>query len=89
MKGCVSYSVESPFRAIVPKLMLGTKWPSMTSMWSQSMPFSMAAWQSAWRFPKSAERIEGASWGWFITVGRVTKGLLNYFLLELYCYLGL
>src|SRR5665213_3773237 len=39
---------------------LGTKWPSITSMWSQSVPrvISSTASESP---PKSAERIDGAT----------------------------
>src|SRR5258708_6937942 len=41
-----------------PKVMLGTKWPSMTSMWIMSQPASMAFWEADRRLPKSAERME-------------------------------
>ena len=44
-----------------PMEMLGTKWPSMTSTWSQSAPASRTRSQSRWRLAKSAERMEGAS----------------------------
>ena len=43
-----------------PKVMLGTKWPSMISTWSQSAPWPMVSEQALPRAPKSAERIEGA-----------------------------
>ncbi len=49
-----------------PMVRFGTKWPSITSTWSQSVPGVTRATASA-RLPKSAERIEGAtrrSGGW-------------------------
>ena len=43
-----------------PKVMLGTKWPSMTSTWIQSAPAASTARISSPRRAKSAARIEGA-----------------------------
>lgn len=43
-----------------PKVMLGTKWPSMMSMWSHVAPLLMVSEQALPRAAKSAERIEGA-----------------------------
>lgn len=43
-----------------PKVMLGTKWPSMMSTWSQSDPSSILVEHSLPRVAKSALRIEGA-----------------------------
>ena len=43
-----------------PKVRLGTKWPSIMSMWSQSAPWVMVSEQAAPRAAKSADRIEGA-----------------------------
>lgn len=43
-----------------PKVMFGTKWPSMISICSQSASQSMALRHSAPNTAKSAERIEGA-----------------------------
>src|SRR5437762_2320348 len=40
--------------------MLGTKWPSMTSTWSQSAPAAITARTSSARRPKSAESNDGA-----------------------------
>ena len=41
-------------------VMLGTKWPSITSTWIQSAPAASIASISAPSLEKSAERIEGA-----------------------------
>ena len=46
-----------------PKVMLGTKWPSITSRWIQSAPAASMASTSSPRRAKSAERIEGAMIG--------------------------
>src|SRR5215510_12463474 len=43
-----------------PKLILGTKCPSITSIWIQSAPASSMARTSSPSFEKSAERIDGA-----------------------------
>ena len=43
-----------------PMVMFGTKWPSMTSTWTQSAPRPRSARTSSPRRAKSAERIEGA-----------------------------
>lgn len=44
-----------------PIVMLGTKCPSMISMWSQSAPCSLITLEhSDERFPKSEARIDGA-----------------------------
>jgi hypothetical protein len=43
-----------------PNVMLGTKWPSIMSTWSQSAPWPMVSEQALPKAPKSAERIEGA-----------------------------
>src|SRR5438270_14095210 len=45
-----------------PMVILGTKWPSMTSTWRTAPPPSMAAWTWSARWAKSAERIDGATW---------------------------
>ena len=42
-----------------PKVMLGTKWPSITSRWSISAPASSMARLSSPRREKSQERREG------------------------------
>ena len=44
-----------------PIVMLGTKWPSMISMWTTVPPPSVAARTWSARWAKSADRIEGAS----------------------------
>src|SRR5438552_11722104 len=46
-----------------PKLMFGTKWPSITSRCKKSAPPVKTSWISAPSFEKSAERIDAASWG--------------------------
>src|SRR5277367_3508586 len=43
-----------------PKVMLGTKWPSITSRWIQSAPAATTARTSSPSLAKSADRIEGA-----------------------------
>ena len=43
-----------------PKVMLGTKWPSMMSTCSQSAPWPIVSEHALPRAPKSAERIDGA-----------------------------
>ena len=43
-----------------PMVMLGTKWPSMTSTWIQSQPAASMARTSSPSRAKSAERIDGA-----------------------------
>src|SRR5580704_12313905 len=43
-----------------PKVMLGTKWPSITSRWIQSAPAAATARTSSPSFEKSDDRIEGA-----------------------------
>ena len=43
-----------------PKVMLGTKWPSMISTWIQSALSRMSCEQADPRAAKSAERMEGA-----------------------------
>src|SRR5688572_24030932 len=40
--------------------MLGTKWPSMTSIWMKSAPASLTASTSSPNRAKSADRIDGA-----------------------------
>ena len=44
-----------------PKLKLGTKWPSMMSMWSQSAPISVICWASRARWERSHESKDGAT----------------------------
>src|SRR5262245_48181160 len=44
-------------------LRLGTKWPSMTSMWMRSAPAASTSRTSSTSREKSAERIEGAIMG--------------------------
>lgn len=43
-----------------PKVMLGTKWPSMMSTCSQSAPWPIVSEHALPREPKSALRMEGA-----------------------------
>jgi hypothetical protein len=43
-----------------PKVMLGTKWPSITSTCSQSQPLLIVVEHASPRAAKSAERIDGA-----------------------------
>jgi hypothetical protein len=43
-----------------PKVMLGTKWPSMMSTCSQSAPWPMVSEHALPNAPKSADRIDGA-----------------------------
>src|SRR4051812_9891229 len=50
-----------------PKVRLGTKWPSMTSIWIQSAPASSAARTSSPSRAKSADRIEAP-----MRTGRIT-----------------
>ncbi|MNL59059.1 hypothetical protein D3C87_1827520 [compost metagenome] len=57
------------FRMSGPKVMFGTKCPSITSQWIQSAPASSIARTSSPSFEKSAERMEGA-----IRMGRVMAG---------------
>src|SRR4029079_13516292 len=54
---------RSAFTTAGPMVRLGTKWPSMTSMWIQSAPASSIARTSSPSLAKSAERIEGAMIG--------------------------
>src|SRR4029078_1682823 len=54
-----------------PKLILGTKCPSMTSIWTQPAPASSMARPSSPSFEKSAERIDGA-----IRTGRLISNVL-------------
>jgi hypothetical protein len=60
-----------------PMVMLGTKWPSMMSTWSQSAPCSIFLAQSWPRFAKLALRMEGAMMAggvivnaWGVLIGR-------------------
>jgi hypothetical protein len=55
-----------------PKVMLGTKWPSITSRWTQSAPAATTASTSSPRREKSADRIDGE-----IVMGRVILWLLS------------
>jgi hypothetical protein len=48
------------FTTSAPMVMLGTKWPSMTSIWIQSAPALSTARTSSPSLAKSAERIDGA-----------------------------
>ncbi len=43
-----------------PKVMFGTKCPSITSTWSQSALWPIVSAQAAPRAAKSADRIDGA-----------------------------
>src|ERR1700678_38927 len=54
-----------------PKVMLGTKWPSMTSTWTMVPPPRSAAATSSARWAKSEARMENASsitWGLLLRV---------------------
>ena len=51
---------RSDFTTSGPKVMLGTKWPSMTSTWIQSAPAASTARTSSPSLAKSAARIDGA-----------------------------
>jgi hypothetical protein len=53
----------SAFTMSGPRVMFGTKWPSMTSMCSQSAPAAWTARTSSPSRAKSAARIEGAMIG--------------------------
>src|SRR5579863_9651096 len=53
----------SAFTTTGPIVMLGTKWPSITSTCSQSAPAASTAFASSARRAKSAERIDGAMMG--------------------------
>ena len=55
-----------------PIVMLGTKWPSMTSTWIRRAPASITVAISSPRRPKSADRIDG-----------VTQALVQYVVLSL------
>jgi hypothetical protein len=44
-----------------PKVILGTKWPSIISIWSQSAPCKIVSEHAVPRDAKSADRIEGAT----------------------------
>src|SRR4029079_5688316 len=46
-----------------PKVITGTKWPSMTSMWITRAPASSTSATCSRIRPKSADRIEGATSG--------------------------
>ena len=48
------------FTTTGPMVMLGTKWPSITSTCSQSAPAASTARASSPSLAKSADRIEGA-----------------------------
>ena len=54
---------RSAFTTAGPMVRLGTKWPSITSMWIQSAPASSIARTSSPSLAKSADRIEGAMSG--------------------------
>ena len=43
----------------IPKEIFGTKWPSITSIWSQSAPPFSTRFSSSARREKSAESMEG------------------------------
>ena len=49
-----------------PSVMLGTKRPSMTSTWMYSAPSVSTSWTSSASRPRSAAKIEGASFNRFI-----------------------
>ena len=51
---------RSAFTTAGPMVMLGTKWPSITSTWIQSAPAASIARTSSPSRAKSADRIEGA-----------------------------
>jgi hypothetical protein len=55
---------RSAFTTIGPMVRLGTKCPSMTSMWIQSAPAASIARTSSPSRAKSADRMEGAMIGW-------------------------
>src|SRR5580704_14135579 len=57
------------FTTIGPTVMLGTKWPSMTSTCSQSAPAAWIASASSPRRAKSADNMEGAIRGWGVLIG--------------------
>ena len=63
------------FTTGAPNVMLGTKWPSMISMCSQSATCPMVSEHAAPRAAKSADRIDGAiiAAGDMIQDGRVMK----------------
>ena len=44
-----------------PKVITGTKWPSITSMWITRAPASITSRTCSRMRPKSAERIDGAT----------------------------
>ncbi len=50
--------------------MLGTKWPSMMSMCSQSAPESIMRWHSQLRLPRSEASTDGA----ILVAGMVWEG---------------
>src|SRR5918998_2877077 len=53
---------RSAATTIGPKVIGGTKWPSMTSQWMTRAPASMMSRTWTARSAKSADRIEGATW---------------------------
>jgi len=59
--GMFGTALRSDFTTGGPIVMLGTKWPSMTSTCSTVPPPSIAAFACSPRREKSAERIDGAS----------------------------
>ena len=65
-----------------PKVMLGTKWPSIMSTCSQSAPCEMVSLHAFPRAPKSADRIEGAmiAGGGIVGAGRGELDLEGYVL---------
>ena len=50
---------RSAFTTSGPMVMLGTKWPSMTSTWTQSAPAASRAATSSPRRAKSLARMDG------------------------------
>ena len=66
---------RSAFTTGGPKVMLGTKCPSITSRWIQSAPAASTARVSSASFEKSAARIEGAMTGGSITGLSETVGM--------------
>ena len=64
-----SVTWRSDFTTGGPIVILGTKWPSITSTCKSVPPPSRAAWTSSARRAKSADKIEGAS-----SITRSSKG---------------
>jgi hypothetical protein len=57
---CEGWCLRKAFTIGAPRVKLGTKWPSITSIWSQSAPQRSITFSASFAsIAKSADRIEG------------------------------